>query len=191
MRRLMEKLVERLIVRKRVVSGGASGRRARPLISGDVSAWQPVAALPSGWLMVTIKGGETLNGFSLPLRVSAGRLVLISRQRPSFLSPAPPIKFLPFLFLFFFFFFFFFERQRRKLAILVTLIKLKGKNKADVNAACRGSRVGISREQNVKLRMFPSSLNASYSRQRRRCTVCNFRFTFSAAKSPTWRCYLG
>lgn len=120
MRRLTEKLVERLIVRKRVVSGGASGRRARPLISGDASAWQPVAALPSGWLMVTIKGGETLNGFSLPLRVSAGRLVLISWQRPSFLSPAPPIKFLPFLF-----FFFFFERRRRKLAILVTLIKLK------------------------------------------------------------------
>lgn len=118
----MEKLVERLIVIKWAVSGDASGRCARPLISGDVSAWQPVAALPSGWLMVTIKGGETLNGFSLPLRVSAGRLVLISWQRPSFLSPAPPTKFLPF---FFFFFFFFFERRRRKLAMPVTLTKLK------------------------------------------------------------------
>lgn len=157
MRRLMGKLVKRFIVRKGVVSGGASGRRARPLISGDVSAWQPVAALPSGWLMVTIKGGETLNGFSLPLRVSAGRLVLISWQRPIIFIASPSHQ-VPALLLLLFLLLFWTTTEEAGDSGDVNKVEVrKGKNKADVNAACRGSRVGISREQNVKIRMFPSS----------------------------------
>lgn len=184
--------VERLIVRKWVVSGRASGHCARPLISGDVSLWQPVAALPSGWLMVTIKGRETLNGFSLPLRVSAGRLVLISWQRPSFLSPAPPIKFLPSSSSFSSSFSGLAGEEAGDSGDVNKVEVGSGNDKADVNGECHGGRVGgltiihCWNNDVVPKHWAPSKAGRGDAAL---CVILDLHC--GAVKSPKWRRYSG